>query len=87
MPTRVPELTANGLVLWRLGRDKRQVCCEVRDVAEGLSLRVHDPGQARTAVSEVHETVEAIVTRADRLRTQFAAAGWHLCDDDVKNLR
>ena len=84
MRTRVPELRADGLVLWRLSRQQRQVWCEVRDVTEGLSLRVHDPETARTVVREVHETIEAVVARVERLRNQFVAAGWQFCDLDVE---
>ena len=47
----------------------------------------HDPATARTAVGEVHDTIEAAVDRAERLRDQFAAAGWEPCDIDVENPR
>ena len=84
MSALAPELTADGLVLWRLRRGaERRLYCEVKDLAGELLIRVHDPATARTAVSEVHETIAAVVDRAEHLRRQYSAAGWQLVDVDV----
>ncbi len=78
----VPELTTDGLVLWRLREPNRQLWCTVEDFAGQLALRVYDPGTGHTAVAEAH-TVASVVGRADELRIQFVAEGWELVDVDL----
>ena len=86
MPALAPELTADGLVLWRVRRSERQVWCEVKDLSGELLIRVLDPATARSVVSEVHDTVAAVVGRAVQLQHQFSAAGWELVDFDLDEL-
>ena len=79
-----PELTAQGLVLWRLRRSpEEQLWCSVHDFAGDLSLIVQDPAAPRTAAAEAHQHIESLVNRADRLRDQLLAAGWELVDADL----
>ncbi len=86
VPALAPELTADGLVLWRVRRSERQVWCEVKDLSGELLIRVLDPATARSVVSEVHDTVAAVVGRAVQLQHQFSAAGWELVDFDLDEL-
>ena len=78
----VPELTTDGLVLWRLRDPDYQLWCTVEDFAGQLALRVYEPGTGRTAVVEAH-TVASVVGRADELRIQFVAEGWERGDVDL----
>lgn len=79
-----PELTAWGLVLWRLRRSQdQQLWCSVRDVGGELALTVHDPANDRSAVAEVHPEIVPLVHRADALKDQFVCAGWQLIDIDL----
>ena len=79
----LPELTAAGLVLWRLRVPDHQLWCTVEDSVGQLTLRVHDPGTGQTAVAETHTTIAAVVTRAHELRVQFVADGWIVVDVDL----
>ena len=84
MPTSPPELTKHGLVLWRLRwASDRQLWCEGGDFAGELVLRVDNLATGQTTVSEVHETIESAIGRADSLRDQFIAAGWQEVDVDL----
>ena len=84
MPAPLPELTQDGLALWRLrwGADS-QLWCEVGDFAGELLLRFYDPGTDETTLAEVCESIEAAVGQADALRDQFVAAGWEVVDADL----
>ena len=77
------------LTVWSSGvcvRSERQVWCEVKDLSGELLIRVLDPATARSVVSEVHDTVAAVVGRAVQLQHQFSAAGWELVDFDLDEL-
>ncbi len=84
MPTPLPELTKHGLVLWRLRwASDRQLWCEVGDFAGELVLRVDDPATGQPTVTEVHETIESAIGRAEALRDEFVASGWEAVDVDL----
>ena len=72
----LPELPAEGLVLWRLQRGDDRWWCTVEDCADQLALRVHTPDDTRTAFTEVLETAAAAVQRADTLYGRYLAQGW-----------
>ena len=79
----LPELTASGLVLWRLRRSSdQQLWCAVRDRGGELVLTVHEPALDRTLVSELHPTITALVNRAERLHGELVDAGWQVVDVD-----
>ena len=83
VPSLAPEVTSQGLVLWRLRKDRaRQLWCEVKDQSSTLLIRVHNPVTSRTAVSETYDSIQLAVDRADYLRDQYTAAGWQLVDGE-----
>ena len=84
LTTGLPEVTAHGLVLWRLRRSpEEQLWCSVRNFAGELTLVVQDPAAARTAVAEPHPHIASLVGRAETLRDQLIAAGWQMVDVDL----
>ena len=84
MTVLLPELTASGLVLWRLRRSSdQQLWCSVRDRDGELGLTVHEPAADRTLVSELHQSITPLVNRADNLRHQLVDAGWQVVDVDL----
>ena len=84
MTTCLPEVTARGLVLWRLRRSpEEQLWCSVRDFGGDLAFVVQDPAAPRTAVAEPHRDIASLVDRAETLRAQLRAAGWQLVDVDL----
>ncbi len=84
MTVLLPELTARGLVLWRLRRSAdQQLWCSVRDRGGELGLTVHEPSADRTLVSELHPNIAPLVARAERLREQLVGAGWQVVDVDL----
>ena len=83
VPSFAPEVTAEGLVLWRLGRDRaRQLRCEVKELAQTLLVRVHNPVTSRTVISESYGSVRMAVDRAFYLRDQYIASGWTVIDTE-----
>ncbi len=84
MTTLLPELTAKGLVLWRLRWSPEQpLWCSVCDGAGGLTLTVHNPATDQAFVTEDHPTITILVDRAADLRDQLVAAGWKAVDVDL----
>ena len=82
--TLLPELTAAGLVLWRIRRSpEHQLWCVVGDLDGELTLTTYDPASDTVPVEEVYPTITALVSRADALRDQFTTAGWELVDVDL----
>jgi hypothetical protein len=80
----MPELTARGLVLWRLRRSSdQQLWCSVHESSGELKLTVHEPSADRTLVSEVHLTIAPLVERAEHLQERLVSAGWQLVDVDL----
>jgi hypothetical protein len=79
----LPELTASGLVLWRLRRSsEQQLWCSVHDRRGELGLTVHEPAGDRILVSEIHSNIMPLMNRADHLREQLVCAGWQVVDVD-----
>ena len=84
VPTLLHELTADGLILWRLRwTANHQMWCVVEDSADNLALTVYEQGSNRVPVFEVHETITSVVSRANALRDQAVAAGWEVVDVDL----
>ena len=89
MTTLVPEVTASGLLLWRLRRAAdQQLWCAVRQAAAqgSLVLTVHDTASGQTVVDETHADIVPLVERAEAMRDVLVAAGWQLIDVDVHAL-
>lgn len=71
-----PELTANGLVLWRVRQPPdRQAWCYVTEFCGEVTLSVHDLGTDDVFIAEVHSSLSSLVERADRIRQRLLAAG------------
>ncbi len=86
MTTVLPEVTASGLILWRLRLSSAQqrwcsVC--VPDDAGELVLTICDPGTDWALISEAHADIGLLVARAESLRDQFVAAGAVIVDVDL----
>ena len=82
----LPEVTANGLVLWRLRLSSdQQLWCSVRDPddAAELALTVCDPAADWAISSEVHADIGRLIDRAESLRDQLVADGWQAVDVDL----
>ena len=83
MTTLLPELTAQGLVLWRLRwSTEQQLWCSVHEGSRGLTLTVHNPATDETSVTEA-STITILINRAENLRNQLVAAGWKAVDVDL----
>ncbi len=80
----LPEITDEGLSLWRLSRPPDdQLWCSVSRFGGELALTVNNLGTGQVPVAESHSDVGAIIRRADELREQFVAAGWTEIDVDL----
>ena len=80
----LPEITADGLVLWRLcWTPESQLWCVVGDCAGELALTIHDQTSGLVPVVEVYPTIPSVVSRAEALRDEFIAAGWEVVDVDL----
>ena len=79
------ELTAQGLVLWRLRRSSnQQLWCTVFERDGELALTFHDPAADRRPVAETHSHVGPLMDdRADELRVLLVGAGWSEVDVDL----
>ncbi len=86
MTTVLPEVTASGLVLWRLRLSSaQQRWCSVRvaDDAGELVLTIFDPGTDGALISEAHADIGLLIDRAESLRDQLVAAGGVIVDVDL----
>ena len=84
MTAYLPELMAEGLILWRVRRSPHeQLWCAVHDLAGELSLTLQDPAAPRAAAAEAHPGIGSLIARADHLRDHLLAAGWELVDVDL----
>ena len=78
----LPEVTADGLVLWRLRVPDHRLWCTVEDIAGQPLLRVFDPSTRQTVAHDTLDTAALVVQRADDLRDLFIASGWEQVDVD-----
>ena len=79
----LPEVSATGLVLWRLRRSSaEQYWCSVCDREGELVLTLGNPSSSGMAVSEKHSDISSVIDRAEHLRQQFCATGWVMVDVD-----
>ena len=79
----LPEVTADGLVLWRVRRTPdRQAWCYVTEFCGEVTLSVHDLGTDDVFIAEVHASLPSLVERAERIRRKLLATGWDEYDPD-----
>ena len=79
----LPELSIDGLVLWRLRREShQQLWCSVSDFAGEFALTVNNFGTGQVLVAEAHEEIGPLMNRVWGLRDQFVSAGWDEVDVD-----
>ena len=84
MTTYLPEVTAEGLILWRMRRSPHeQLWCSVHDFAGELSLTIQNPAKPGTADAEVHSNIGSLIDHADHMRDQLLAGGWEIVDVDL----
>jgi len=84
LPRLLPELTDEGLLLWRLRwSPDHQLWCLVAESSGELAVRVHDPATGRTTTAGVYANIASTIDRAEALRIQFIAAGWQIVDVDL----
>ena len=84
MTTVFTELTANGLVLWRLRRSSnQQLWCTAFERDGELTLTFHDPASERRPVAETHGHIASLMERADELRVLLVGASWEELDVDL----
>jgi len=84
MTAYLPELTADGLILWRMRRSSHeQLWCSVHDFAGALSLTLQDPAAPRAAAAEAHPEIGSLIDRANHLQEHLLSAGWELVDVDL----
>ena len=81
MTVLLPEVSAEGLVLWRVRQPPRQeLCCCITECGGELMLGVHDIVTDDVLFAEVHRNVVSLMSRAEELRDEYLALGWHACD-------
>ncbi len=81
MTVLLPEVSAEGLVLWRVRQPPaRNLCCCITESGGELMLGVHDIVTDDVLFAEVHRDVVSLVSRAEELQDDYLAAGWHACD-------
>ena len=79
----LPELSLDGLVLWRLRREShQQLWCSVSDFAGEFALTVNNLGTGQVLAAEAHQEIAPLMNRAWGLRDQFVSAGWDEVDVD-----
>ena len=77
MPARFPELTPDGLVLWRLQQNRdHQLCCYVTEFCGEITLSIHDLDTGEVPIAETHFDVSTLVHRTEQLRRDFLTTGW-----------
>ena len=81
MTALLPEVSADGLVLWRVRRSPHQElwCCITEFYGE-LLLGIHDVATDDVLFAKVCWDVVSLVSHAERLRDEYLATGWHVFD-------
>ena len=86
MRTHLPEVTTDGLVLWRLRRRQQEFVCRVTDFCGELALVVHNLARRDVPRGEAHQDIVSLVRRADAVRNIYLAAGWREVDPEASEL-
>jgi hypothetical protein len=78
-PTEFSELTAGGLILWRLCTSGQpDLWCLAFDLPEGLAfvLEDHPQGSQPSRITEQHADIVTLVNRAEMLKHSLIQSGW-----------
>ena len=81
MKALLPEVAAEGLVLWRVRQPPNQeLWCCITECCGEVILGIHDLVTDDVLFAEVHWDVVSLVSQAEELRDEYLAAGWHAFD-------
>ena len=81
MTALLPEVAAEGLVLWRVRQPPHQeLWCCITECYGDLILGIHDLVTDDVLFAEVHRDVVSLVSQAEELREEYLAARWHAFD-------
>ena len=84
MGSSFPEVTTQGLILWRVRHaEGDQLWCGVTDHGGELELFVYSPETDHTPHAEKHVDITMLVRRADLIRNDYVTRGWQLVDVDL----
>jgi hypothetical protein len=78
-PTEFSELTAGGLILWRLTTaGQPDLWCLAFELPEGLAfvLEDHPEGSQPARITEQHADIVTLVNRAEMLKLSLLRSGW-----------
>ena len=86
MTAHAPEITTQGLVLWRLQRSpERHIRCLVGRFGAKLVLAVHSEG--KVLVAESHSDIVSIVSQSDAMRASYLRKGWEEVESERDDAR
>ena len=86
MTAHAPEITTQGLVLWRLQRlPERHIRCLVGRFGAKLVLAVHSEG--KVLVAESHSDIVSIVSQSDAMRASYLRKGWEEVESERDDAR
>ena len=86
MTAHAPEITTQGLVLWRLQRSpERHIRCLVGRFGAKLVLVVHSEG--KVLVAESHSDIVSVVSQSDAMRASYLRKGWEEVESERDDAR
>ena len=86
MTAHAPEITTQGLVLWRLQQTpERHIRCLVGRFGAKLVLAVHSEG--KVLVAESHSDIVSVVTQSDAMRASYLRKGWEEVESERDDAR
>ena len=86
MTTLAPEVTAHGLVLWRLHRSPEQrLHCLVGKFSGKLVLAIHSEG--KVLVAESHSDIVTLVNQVETMKASYMQKGWDELDEERDDSR
>ncbi len=86
MTAHAPEITTQGLVLWRLQRSpERHIRCLVGRFGAKLVLAVHSEG--KVLVAESHSDIVSVVSQSDAMRASYLRKGWEEVESERDDAR
>ena len=75
MTALAPEITSQGLALWRLKRSStRHIRCLVGRFSGKLVLAIHSEG--KVLVAESHSDIVRLVNQAEAMKAAYLRKGW-----------